>query len=357
MSFYPDQRFVSDLIRLRRDVRLPDGALGGVVVSKGQAVEIRNKVARGIIPNRHIIIEAANELGLRDFSALKNLMLVKERTRILEKDPIAGKDPKRGKRVFAPKDGMVVFVGEGRIIFQEMPRVVELEAGVRGTVVDVVNEREVRIEAVGALVQGVWGNGRNVITTMRMEPSGGIEEMPRDELDTNYRNEIIISTHPITPEVLEVAEFRGFGGIVAPSMSAGLLDEALAWQGAILLTEGFGEMRMSPSTLELLKEFDNYQATLNASLVNRWEMRRPELVISRSSGDNIAVPGMFDGIKRGAIVRITREPYGGLIGKVLELPKKAMLLENGLRVMSAKVELTTTGQQFFVPLASIEFVS
>jgi hypothetical protein len=354
--YYPDQRYIASLMRIRREVRLPEEAIGNIIVTEGQAVEIRNKVARGNIPSRHVIIEAAKELGLRDHNALKNLLLVKERTKVAQKDPIAGKDPKRGRRIFAPFDGLIVYVGEGRIIFQEMPEIVELEAGVRGNVTRVVEGRMVEIETTGALLQGVWGNGKTVIATMRLEPPSGLDKLERESLDLNYKNEIIVTNRPLTKDSFDVMEIRTIAAVIAPSMDISLLPIALASEKGVLLTEGFGESRMNASAYDLLKEYDSYQATLNAYLSSRWDVRRPEVVVNRIGDANLPTPNAFESLRRGSKVKITREPYLGIMAKVLELVRVPQEIDNGLRVMVARVELNTTGAQVYVPLANIEFI-
>jgi len=353
---YLNQRYASSLMRIRREVRLPDNAVGSVRVVEGQAVDIRNKVARGIVPTHHYIIEAAKELGLRDPASLKNLLLVTDKRQIEAGTVIAGKDALRGKRVFAPANGVIAYVGEGRIIFQELPKILDLEAGVRGTVTQVIDGRSVIIEATGAWLQGVWGNGGNVIATMRLEPSRGIETIQREALDLTYKNEIVVTARPLTLAALEVAEVRRFAGIVAPSMPIELLPMVQDTDRAIFLTEGFGNYRMSVPTFELLKEFDSYQVTLDAHLPRRWDVRRPELVINRTINDMVPAPDPYLTLKKGQRVRITREPHVGNIARVLNLPKNPMPLENGLLVPCARVEIATTGNQINVPLANLEYI-
>jgi len=52
-------------------------------------------------------------------------------------------------------------------------------------------------------------------------------------------------------------------------------------------------------------------------------------------------------------VRMIREPYMGQTGIILDLPKAPVLLDNGLRVPCAQVELVA-GDKLFVPLANLE---
>lgn len=356
MTYYPKQSITSALARIKRTVRLPDAASGGVIILEGQAVDIRDRVARGVLPSRVLILDAAHELRLNDPKTLKNFLLVKERQAVQEKDPIAGKDAKRGRRVFAPANGYVAGIDNGRILFALMPERIELDAGVRGTVTEVNNDREVIIEARGALVQGAWGSGKNFIAIMRYEPVGGILRISRDALDTAYKNEIVVTAQPITEEVLDLAEIRTFGAIVAPSMSAALVERVLAGTVGVFLTEGFGAVRMNPSTQKLLKEFDGYQVTLDAHLPARLDARRPELVINRSGTDDLREFSPFKRLARGDIVRVCCAPYLGILAKVLDVPRQPQPLPNGLLVPCAKVELSHNGNEVLIPQQSLEWI-
>lgn len=353
---YPDPRYTSPMMRIRREVRLPDNAVGTFSVIPGQSVDIRSRIGRAIVPARYIILDAAYELGLREADSLAGLMLVELNTMVKSETPLAGKEARRGRRVLAPSDGMVVYVGEGRIVFQERPELLELEAGVRGTVTQ-VTERKVAMETTGALLMGVWGNGGSVIATIRLEPMGGIDAMATDVLDTAYRSEIVVSSVPLTYASFEVMEARGFAGVIAPGADASLLHLLEKSSKAIMLTDGFGAQKMNAAALELLREVDGFLATLNASKPTRGSLLRPELIINRGSGqDMLRAANPYEALRVNTRVRLTRDPYVGLIGKVLEIGRVPQLLDSGLRALVATVMIPTTGQTIRVPLANLEII-
>lgn len=351
--YYPEQRYCTQLMRVRRKALLPETAIGNVQVKEGQLVDVRDTVARGLIPARHAIIDAMTPLHLHHPDELPDLILVELRTRVEEGDVIAGRDPERGRRVFAPFDGVVIAIHEGRIIMQEMPEIISLEAGVRGRVTQVIEGRGVLVEADGAVVQGVWGNGRHVIAPVRMEPErGGIVSLPLESLDTSYKNELVVTKNPITSEVLTVAIAREFAGIIAPSVDATLLEAVMAAPFAIMLTQGFGQLRMSQTTALLLEELDGKQAMLDAVQLQRFSDRRPELIVNKKSGGEI--PDLDNTpLEVGMSVRVTRAPYAGEIGKIVEIPIQPIMIENGLRVRGAIVDVLRE-EYAEVPLASLE---
>lgn len=354
MQHYPDQRLVAKMTSIQREALLPEEAEGVVTITEGQAVDIRQVIARGNMPSRLAVVDAIAELGQMSDDVLRRLLLVKEGVdKVTVGEPIAGKDRKRGRRVMSPIDGYVVGINKGRIIMREVPEFINLEAGVRGTVKQVYPGRGARIEATGAILQGVWGNGRRLIAVMRFEPSGGIDKMPLETLDVTYKNEIVVTTRPLTPYTLTVAQVRSFGGIIAPSMDARMVEMALDTDIAIMLTEGFGEARMSQAIVSLLQELEGGQMTLDAYSPSRFVPRRPEAIFNRRQDENFAPPEIGQPLKRGMRVRVGRDPYMGYVGRVVDLPDQPVLLENGLRLMCAKVDFPN-GESVQIPLANLE---
>ncbi len=355
MAYYPDQRYGSEYTVIRREVLLPEEATGTIRAMEGRKVDVRDVVAQGIMPSRHIIIDAMEILGLKKPEDLIPLMHAEPGDTVEDQDVIAGKSVKRGKRVFAPVRGIIARVDSGRIILQEMPELLDLEAGVRGRVVRVEPGRGLTIEATGALVQGVWGNNRRVITTMRIEPEEGMTKIEADDLVLRYKGAVVVTQNPITLASLEVLRDRGLVGVIAPSMDISLVPLAMETNAAILLTEGFGNIRMSRVILSLFEKFNEKQITLDAYMPNRWENRFPEVVVNRTPRKDSPPrrPNPLLVLRNNMTVRVVREPFIGQTGKVVEIPKLPVQLDNGLRVLCARVELST-GEQVFVPLTNLE---
>lgn len=350
--YYPEQRPIAEMMRIRRRTLLPDYAIGNVRAELGSIVDVRETVARGLVPAQHVLIEAAQELGLRNWDELPNLLLAELRRPIQKGAVIAGRDPERGRRIFAPFDGLIIYVGEGRIVMQAIPEIIDLEAGVRGQVIEVIEGRGVVVEATGGVIQGIWGNDQHVIATLRFEPRKGIESISADDLDTTYRGDIVITHTPITSKKINIALAQSFAGIVAPSMDASLIDKALNSDLAIMLTTGFGDGQFVRSTLNILEEYDGFQAVLDAALPKRFDDRRAELVINQMSKEDLRGVDSI-ALHTGMTVRITRAPYAGRNGRVVALPANKVKLPNGLRVSVAQIEIGVD-EIIDVPLANLE---
>ncbi len=355
---YPEQRHMLAWTTVRRERLLPEGAVGAVEARRGQVVNITDIVARGSLPARYIYVEAADALGLRRETDLVDQMLVELGATVEAGQPLAGQASGRRRRVLAPASGLVAYIGRGRVIIQTTPEKVELQSGLVGTVTGVIPNRGVTIEAFGALFQGVWGNGRRAIGTLRMEPEGGLAAIREDSIQREYGRAIVVARQPLTAAALDVVEAQQVSGVIVPGMDAALLPRALATSAAVLLAEGFGDLRLSPQAGSLLEGFAGRPAVLDAHQPGRWDtVRVPEVFINLppKSGDRPPAPDAQRALSAGMTVRLTREPHAGWIGQIAELPRAPQALASGLRVPCARVALAS-GETAVVPLANLEFL-
>ena len=283
---------------------------------------------------------------------LQELLLVELEQPVRKGTAIAGEDSERGRRVFAPIDGYVMWVGDGRIVMQEPTSKIELEAGVRGQVVQVIENRGVAIEATGGVIQGVWGNDRHVIASIRFEPEHGIVSIAPDDIENTYRGDIVITQSPLIEREIDIAIAQSFAGLIAPSMDSSLLEKALNTKIAIMLTTGFGQGQIARNVLNVLELYEGYQGVMDAALPQRFSNRRPELMIHRMVQDDLPV-GESIPLQEGMKVRITRAPYAGRTGEVVDLPSNKVRMPNGLRVKVARVEVAVD-EIVDVPLVNLE---
>ncbi|MBZ0292674.1 MAG: hypothetical protein K8L99_08960 [Anaerolineae bacterium] len=352
---YADQRHTIAWTTVRRQRMLPDNAIGVVEAQNRQHVNLRDVVARGTVPSRYVFVDAMTVLKLRRAADLDDLMLVQIGDDVEEGQVLAGRSATRGRRVISPVTGILVYADEGRIIIQETPELMDLEAGLVGQVVDVAPGRGVIIEAYGALIQGVWGNGRRLIGPLRVEPEDGLEGIFDDSIDRQYSGSIVVTRRALKEASFVAIEGQHIGGVIAPSMDASLYQRALQTDVAIVLTQGFGDIRMNMQLYSLLEGFVGRQTTLDAFLPSRWESRRPEIFINLPvrAGERPPEPNTAQVLRPGLSVRLTRAPYVGSVGEIVDLPNAPQLMDNGLRVHCARVALVT-GETALVPLANLE---
>jgi hypothetical protein len=195
-----------------------------------------------------------------------------------------------------------------------------------------------------------------VIGALRQEPEDGLDSIFGESLEQRYGGTVVLTRNALKAFSLTVIEAQSIGGVIAPSMDPALVDQALHMNTAILLTEGFGDLRMSGHVYGMLEQFIDRQATVDAALPQRWEdTRRPEVFINLPSrgGDRPPAPRISHTLRVGETVRLTREPRPGSVGEIVDLPKTPQLLDNGLRVSCARISLVT-GESVLVPLANLE---
>lgn len=352
---YPEQRFISRLTVIQRFASLPENASGLVTVLPDQRVDVRDIVARGLIPGEYLAINAKEFFGLRKAEDLTPLLQVRVDDEVSELTILAGNEKGRGKKLYAPTFGRVAQVVDGYILIEKLNDVIDLEAGVRGRVSDVVSGRGAVIEATGAQAQGIWGNGRRAIAVLRGEGAAALESVDGEALGSPYNNAIVVVRRGLTSRLLLAAQNLKVAGLVAPFMPVDLIDDALFMPYAILVTEAFGEARVNRNLNVWLQELEGSQVMLDAYEPRIWDARRPELLmnVAPRAGETPTRPNLMLTLRPGMAVRVVGEPYTGVAGTVLNLPSEPILLDNGMRFTCAQVELSS-GERAFIPLANIE---
>ncbi len=354
-TILPNQRLIMPYTRVKREVLLPNNLIGTVLVRRGQQVDPHTIIARGNRTTQHHVVDCAEELGLRRKADLTDLLMVKLGD-VVEKDEVlAGQEIKRGKRSFSPVAGQVVAIEDGTVIIRQTIESVELLAGMRGVVTDVRPGRGIVMESIGALLQGVWGNNRRAVGSLRLEPERGIEALQVNTLQNEWSGTIMVTRRPIKAITLLQMEQLRIAGLIAPSMDSTLVEVALQLDQPILLTEGFGEMRMSNVVQSMITRFEKSQATLDAVQPGLMESRRPEVLIAVRGADRASPkePMASAEVRVGAAVRVIREPYQGQTGKIIEVGRNSIALSNGLKVAVALVELPS-GDIEPIPMTNLE---
>lgn len=352
-TYFPDHRHLLGVTTIRRARMLPDAANGDVEVARGARVSLMDTVARGIEPSSFKLVDAAKFFGVNKPDALEKLLRVSEGDDV-EQGDILGQ--KGRKKLLAPTAGKVVTIWRGQIVIQRYAETVDLLAGLNGTVIEVRVGRGAVLEGYGGVMQGMWGNGKRAVGSIRLEPASGIEgSFDGSGLDTSYRGAIIVTRRTLRPLTLDVIEDQGLTGIIAPSIAPSLRERALQSSAAILLLEGFGTMRISASAIQFLESMEGRQAALDAVTPAPLESRRPELLINVpfDPGDRPSAPNLNVTLRPGIQVRLARGDAAGAIGVITNLPKTPILMDNGLRVSCAQVELVT-GEKITAPLANLE---
>ncbi|MEO0079628.1 MAG: hypothetical protein ABIK44_03010, partial [candidate division WOR-3 bacterium] len=125
----------------------------------------------------------------------------------------------------------------------------------------------------------------------------------------------------------------------------------------IVVTEGFGEMKMAKRTFELLTSLEGRMASVNGATQIRAGVIRPEVIVPRTDGGQAVSPKseLEGGLALGMAVRIIRQPNFGRIGRVAALPVELMDIETESKVRVLEVELED-GTRVVLPRANVEII-
>jgi hypothetical protein len=326
---------------------------GQVTVKVGQKVNPGDVVAETSLAREHVLVEIARNLSLRPELADKRIK-VKRGDRIAKGDLIAeSAGGLFGREVLSPVDGRVIAAGGGQVLIETRSVPFELQAGISGTISQVMDRHGVIIRTVGALIQGVWGNGRIETGTLHNLIEKPSEVLTSDKLDVSLRGLVMLAGYLEDEKALHAAADLPVRGLILSSISVSLIPLVMQMRFPVIITEGFGRRDMNTSAYRLLSTNIRRSVSINAE-TDSMNGARPEIVIPLSSiSQEPAEPHETDTFAPGQNVRLRRAPHAGAIGMLQALRPGLTQLPSGLRVPAADVRLET-GENVIVPLVNME---
>lgn len=345
-------RYLLPLTTIQRERLLPRE--GRVIARKGQKIAATDVIAEGVLAPRHLLLDIHRGLGVPANEVERYIQ--RQANETVEKgDIIAGPVGIARRVVRAPYDGKIVVIGNGQVLMDVGSRPFELRAGYPGTIVDLVADKGVLIETTGALIQGVWGNGRmdaGLMTALCDHPT---DELTADRLDVSMRGAVILGGYVDDPAVLRAATELQLRGLILSSMRADLIPVAYKTACPVIVVEGFGRMPMNASAFKLLSTSARREAALVADLWNPFTGTHPEIVIPLPAQgsplqDNLPVP-----FAAGQMVRLARRPHQGSVGTIQEILPGLARMPSGVQARAARVQLES-GDVVTVALANVEIL-
>jgi hypothetical protein len=227
------------------------------------------------------------------------------------------------------------------------------------------------VESGATLIQGIFGIGGETHGQIRIAVKSPEEALTGDMLDTNNKGKILVGGAIVTGEALKKAADIEVKDIVSGGVQDKDLRDLLGYEIGVaitgqeesvvtlIITEGFGKMRMSTRTFELLKSNEGREAAMNGATQIRAGVIRPEIIIPRDrifekeSDSERAI--ISKGMQPGMTVRIIAEPYFGAIGMISALPAELEEVESESSVRILAVELED-GSKVIVPRANVEII-
>lgn len=327
---------------------------GKVNVHVNQRVNPTDVIAETTFAREHVLLDVARTFGISPAAADK-LIRVQEGDKLTQDALIAESSGLFARSIKAPRPGRVMIVGSGQVLMEVGDTRIELRAGLPGLVSQVIPDRGVVIRTAGALVQGVWGNGRidNGLMVNLLEKPDDVLSAGR--LDVSLRGSVILGGQVRDVETLKAAAELPVRGLILSSMPSSLLQAAYQMRFPIMVTEGFGAIPMNSAAFKLLTTNNKREATVNAEHFDRYTGSRPEVIIPLPISSEPDEPNPYEPFAAGQQVRMRRPPNVGMIGTISNLLPGLSLLPSGLRAPAADVKLEN-GENVIVPLVNLELV-
>lgn len=343
---------ISGLTSIVRERLLP--VSGTVLVRLNQKVSPMDVVAEARWAREHVLLDVARLLRVSPNAADR---LVKCK---VDDELAAGVEIAVGKGLFprsvrAPREGRVVAVGGGQVLMEVGQSKVELRAGIPGTIVEILPNRGAVIQTAGALIQGVWGNGRidsGLLVNLAENPDGILTV---GKLDISLRGSIILAGMVKDAETLQAAADLPVRGLILSSLFPSLIQKAREMRYPIMVTDGFGSLPMNSAAYKLLSTNAKREVTVNAEIFDRYSGARPEVIIPLPISSNPPSPREVETFAPGLQVRMRRPPFMGMIGSIVSVKPGLSVLPSGLRAPAAEVKLEND-QMVVAPLVNLEVV-
>lgn len=358
MPYIPPTTHVNFHATIRRERVLPTA--GEILVSANQTVEASTIVAQTILAEEHRLMTVAQTLGVPP-DKLDTVMVKKDGDPVKKNEPIAVRKTAFGlgtKMVRSDVDGMLVLSGEGKALLAAFSKPLELQAGVPGTVTNVVEGLGVIIETTGGVAQGIWGNGKSRYAVLSTLGDGPDVPIALEHLDPKMRDTIAVGGALLDTKAFKKMVEVGLRGLIVGSVSSDLLPALQKLAFPVLVLDTFGARGMSHAAYNLLTNNAGREAWVDARPADRAAGTRPEVIVplpSPGSPPPLLVEG--DILDVGRRARIVRGPYAGQTGEVVSLPEKSVVLPSGLRVKLAALTLETPpNETVTAPFANLELV-
>ena len=347
---------------------------GNVLVAVGDSVKAEEVVARTFLPGDAVPVNLAKRLGV-SASELSRRMLRPIGDRVELGETLA-----RSKGFFgffqaefpSPLAGTIESISKvtGQVILRGAPIAVQVVAYLAGTIVEVIPDEGVVVEADVALIQGIFGVGGEAFGTLQVVAKSPDEDLTEQVIKPEHRGCIVIGGRRITGAAIRKAIEVGAAAVIAGGIDDHDLREILGYDlgvavtgpeklgTTIIVTEGFGEIAMARRTFDLLASHAGRAASVNGATQIRAGVMRPEIVIPLSQPLTEAqrdAGRVVGALNVGSPVRIIREPYFGALGTVTRLPHEQVLLASESLARVVEVNLAD-GQPVMVPRANVELI-
>ena len=325
-----------------------------VLVRKGQTVAAVDPVTESIQGAEHLWLDVVLSLGITT-GHLNEYLQCKVGDQLAQGDLLAGPAGLLKRILRSPADGQVVLITDRAIVLEKKAPAIQLKAGISGQVVDLVPEQGAVIQTEGALVQGVWGNGKIGSGRFTLCMANPAARFTLRDLDPSLQGALLGAGSCDSADVLNAATGLNLAGLVVTSLEPDLIPLAGALPFPLVVVEGFGTQVMNTLAYQIFTERNGQAVDLNAEPFDRQTGFRPEAVFPDPLPAGYQVPSEMVLVSPGHLVRILRPPYHGRIGRLEEL-LGTVEVQGGYLLPAGRV-LLSNGEAVTLPLVNLQFLS
>ena len=357
--------------KIRKERRLP---IKGEVHKKiGDLVDADEIVAETKLPGNVHMLKVANRLNIAP-GDINDVLSLNEGDSIKKGDLIAETHGLFGffkTSLQSPISGKIESISEitGQIVIREKPLPVEVDAYVSGVVSEIIEDEGVTIESDAAYVQGIFGIGGEARGDLKIVSASRDSELTVEDIKESHTGKIIVGGSFIGIDAYKKALGLKIRGIVVGGFNYYDLEEVLGYRlgvaitgtedldTSLVVTEGYGNIKMSERTYNLLNSHDGKFVSINGATQIRAGVIRPEIVIPLKKGDISNINTSKNeklGIEIDSLVRVIRAPFFGKIGKVIDLPPDLRRMESETMVRVAEIKIG--GKNVIVPRSNLEML-
>jgi hypothetical protein len=364
----------------RIERRLPQP--GKVTVRVGQRVEPEDVVAHCFLPGTPHIINLSRALMIAP-AQIERAMRLEIGNKVTQGEVLARTSRVSGRVCLAPVSGEIVSVDAetGYVTIVSDPVRYELQANVRGVVMEELPHEGVRIETPAAQVFGAFGFGEERSGVLRLLVTDPSEPILPEMIDARSAYAIVIGGSGVTAAALRRAAQGNVRGVIVGSIDEGELRAFLGYESVaqwrsgvrswqfpalpdatqspltVVITEGFGSQPMSTPLFELLASHDRQEAFIEGMTHLRRPLHRPRVVVplsSRTPGLQLEPPSVS--LRPGAMVRLLDSAHLGMVGKVRQVPVNPRRMASRSQAEAVEV-VVDDGSSLLVPRTAVEVLN
>lgn len=356
---------------VRKVRRLP--LKGTVLVKVGQRVQAEDVAAQTNLPGEVKPLNVVGKLGVTA-EELPEVMLKKEGEAVQAGEAIARTKGFFGmfkSECLSPIEGTIESISAvtGQVIIRGKPTALRKLAYVQGTVVETQEGESATVEVAGTFIQGIFGIGGEVVGPLALAVDAPEATLDAAQIKPDHKGKIIVGGNLVTAAAVRQAAQTGVKGIIVGGLNDADLRDFLGYEIGVaitgeetlgvtlVVTEGFGKIRMAHATFELLKKRAGRLTSINGATQIRAGVIRPEVIIplEDAPAKSAADDEMSSVLQVGTAIRAIREPHFGRLGRCVALPPELVTLPSETKVRVLEVEFED-GQRATLPRANVELI-